>query len=305
MIAELKVEPPEIRDPSLVPCSSFDVNITINNVKSLKTCAFNITYNSEVIIESGFQISPVLGQVPSKKILLDDEAGFIWVKLTYPESITTYSPVTIMTVMFHVKAMGISPINLTDTGMTGVYGRPIVHTVQHGIFIGLICDIAVTEHSVKLKFAYAGWAVEINVTVRNEGTTTETFYVVAYYDGNPIDTITVNDLSSGSETTITFVWETENVAPCHNYTISAEAKALPYEINLENNFLTDGKVKINIMGDVNGDSRVDMQDLNAVCNAFGAFPGHPRWNKNADLDQNKRMNLTDMGIATMNFGKPC
>ena len=181
----------------------------------------------------------------------------------------------------------------------------MVHTVQHGIFIGLICDIAVTDIALSSNFAYAGWTVEVNVTVRNEGNTTETFDVVAYYDGNLIDTITVNALLPGSETTVTFIWETENVAPCRNYTISAEAKALPYEINLENNFLTDGKVKINIMGDINGDGKVDMQDLNAVCDAFGAFPGHPRWNKNVDLDQNGIININDIGLATMNFGKSC
>lgn len=210
-----------------------------------------------------------------------------------------------MTVTFHVKAMGISPINLTDTEMTDIYEQPIIHTVQHGIFIGLICDIAVTDITLSSNFAYAGWTIEINVTVRNEGNTTETFDVVAYYDENTIGTITVNDLPPGSEETVTFVWETEGVASCRNYTISAEAKALPYETNLENNFLVDGQVKINIIGDINGDGRVDMQDLDIICDAFGAFPGHPRWNENADLNQDGKIDITDIGLATMNFGKFC
>jgi hypothetical protein len=57
---------------------------------------------------------------------------------------------------------------------------------------------------------------------------------------------------------ISFVWNTTTVLLCHNYTTSAEIPPLPYEINLANNELTDGTVKIKLMGDVNGDGTVNM-----------------------------------------------
>jgi len=59
------------------------------------------------------------------------------------------------------------------------------------------------------------------------------------------------------------------------------------------------------MGDVNGDGKVNMDDISAVLDAFGSYPGHPRWNPNADLDPNNRIDMSDVVLVLSNFGKSC
>ena len=58
-----------------------------------------------------------------------------------------------------------------------------------------------------------------------------------------------------------------------------------------------------VQGDVNGDGRVNGEDLFRLSFAFGASPGHPRWNENADLDNNGIIDGTDLAILGGNFGR--
>jgi hypothetical protein len=58
-----------------------------------------------------------------------------------------------------------------------------------------------------------------------------------------------------------------------------------------------------IPGDVNQDGRVDMADVTLVVNAFGSYPGHPRWNPACDFNGSGKVDLADLVIVLMNFGK--
>jgi hypothetical protein len=308
LMAKLSIEPSEVRGPEYVPGTTFSINVTLDDVENLKKCILNLTYIPSVILEISVNVPSVLGQTPIKKLQIDDEAGYIWAQITYPNQVTTYNPVTIMHVEFQVVAMGVSPINLTGTQLYDTGGASIVHEVYNGMFIGLIRDVAVVSVLLDLNIAYEGWIVNVNVTVRNKGNLTETFDVKIYYEGNPAGIGTVVDLPPNEETTITIAWNTKNVAACHNYTISATAGPVPYEFNTADNTLTDGKVKIRIMGDVNGDGIVDMRDINYVCNHYG---GQPRgsskslWDPLADFNRDGRIDLRDIGICCNNFQRHC
>jgi hypothetical protein len=304
LVPEICIEPPEVRDPTLVPGTEFDINVTISGVQNLKQCTFNLTYNPQVLMEIGMVVPKVLGY-PVKYMIIDDYNGFIWVNLTYPNPITTETPLTIFKVTFEVEALGVSPLNLTNTTMQDPDGNPITHDVCNGIFIGLIVDVAITQVTTNKTVAYTTWPVQINVTVINLGNLTETFDVKAYYDTNLIGTKTVTDLDPNNVTTVTLIWNTTLVPACHNYTISAYIPPLPYEINVTNNNMTDGNVKIKLMGDTNGDGIVNMDDISAVLDAFGSYPGHPRWNPNCDLDPNNRIDMSDLVLVLENFGKSC
>jgi len=305
LIAKLSIEPSEVSGPEYLPGTTFWINVTLDDVENLKTCIFNLTYDSSVIMEINVVVPSVLGETPIKKLIIDDENGFIWVKVTYPNPITTYNPVTITKVEFQVMAMGVSYINLTDTALLDAAGQPITHEVYNGIFIGLIRDVAVISVITDLSIAYQRWLVNVNVTVKNKGNVTETFEVKIYYEGNLGGTGTVTDLPPNEETTITIVWNTTGVPCCHNYTISATAGPVPYEFNLSDNSLTDGKVKIRVMGDANGDGVVDMRDIGIVCNAYGSNPTKPNWNPYLDFNRDNRVDLRDIGIVCNNYLKHC
>lgn len=305
LMAKLSIEPSEVSGPEYTPGTTFAINVTIDDVENLETCVFNLTYTPSVIQEININIPSVLGKIPVKKLQVDDYAGYIWANLTYTHGIATYEPVTVMTVIFQVVNLGISPINLTDTQLYDINKQPMTHEVYHGIFIGLIRDVAVVDVTTDLNIAYQGWNVMVNVTVKNKGNLTETFEVRFYFNSTIGGTATVENLAPDEETTITILWNTQTVEPCHNYTITAYAGPVPYEMKLGDNELTDGTVKIRPMGDVNGDGLVDSRDAVEAILSFRAYPGHPKWNSLLDLDRNNLIDARDIVIILLNFQKEC
>jgi hypothetical protein len=57
-----------------------------------------------------------------------------------------------------------------------------------------------------------------------------------------------------------------------------------------------------VMGDVNGDMKVNILDAALVAYSFGARPGSPSWNPAADLDNNHLVNILDLAQVGFNFG---
>jgi len=73
----------------------------------------------------------------------------------------------------------------------------------------------------------AGDSVSIDAVVTNNGTTTETFNVTAYYNTTAIETKTVTSLPAGNSTTLTFTWDTTGV-DAGNYTAKVKAEFSSY-----------------------------------------------------------------------------
>jgi len=309
LLAKLYVNPPEIIDPSLVPPATFEVDINLYNIENMYGYEFNLTFNKDVLTCLSVTIHDVLNETNySVDFILSNTNGYIWVKVAYyppATPITSYENITLTTITFRVKAMGVSVLDLHNTHLTDPYGQEISHEVGDGLFISLIRDVAVIDVTPEVNSAYQGWLILINVTVLNKGNVTETFDVKAYYDSELIGIVTINDLAPGENITTTFNWDTKNVTPCYNYTISAEATPVPYETNLTDNFLEDGKVKIKIMGDINGDGVVDLYDAVELADAAGSWFGHPRWNPNADFNLDKFIDVFDAVILSRNSGKTC
>jgi hypothetical protein len=237
------VDPPELIDPTMVPSSEFSINITIDDVADLKTCIFNLTYNPGIIGWIGMRIFKVQGQFPTPIIIIDDEMGYVWMKLTYPSSFITMDPLPLVKIEFHVDALGATPLDLHDTYLLNSEGEPMDHNATDGFFMSLIRDIAILDIEVDRNWAYKGWPVNVAVKVKNKGNISETFELYTYCDSNLIGQATVNNLIPNEERDIIFTWDTSSVGE-GNYTIKAEAEILPYEVNVDDNTLTDGKVWI-------------------------------------------------------------
>jgi hypothetical protein len=166
-------------------------------------------------------------------------------------------------------------------------------------------DVAITNVSVD-SWAYQGWVMQINVTAQNLGDYNETFDVNAYYNSTIlIGTAHIDNMGTSQSLTLQFNLDTSSLQPCHTYPISAQATPVPYEYNTTNNALVDGDLKVRLMGDLNGDGKVNLIDYFEAALAFGSFPGHPHWDPAADLDRNLRINLVDIFKVAINFGKSC
>lgn len=55
--------------------------------------------------------------------------------------------------------------------------------------------------------------------------------------------------------------------------------------------------------DLNGDGKVDIQDVAVVASTLGSYSGHPRWNPIADVNRDNKVNIIDIVLIAKNFGK--
>ena len=58
-----------------------------------------------------------------------------------------------------------------------------------------------------------------------------------------------------------------------------------------------------VVGDVNGDGKVDIKDVAMVAAAFGSTPSSPRWNPLADLNGDLRIDIIDVATVCGHFGQ--
>jgi hypothetical protein len=63
-------------------------------------------------------------------------------------------------------------------------------------------------------------------------------------------------------------------------------------------------INLTLVGpDINGDGKVDVLDVIMASNAFGSYPGQPRWNPIVDFNFDGRVNILDMILIAGSFGK--
>jgi hypothetical protein len=309
LLATLSVEPSEVVDPALIPSTTFTVNVTIDDVENLYGYEFNLTFAPSILSVKTLDICTIFNETNFDSIFnVNNIAGFAWVKVTYyPPAvpITTYEPVALVSITFRVKGYGLTPISLNNTSIVNDLGEPIAHEVHHGLFRNFRRNVAVTSIVLSQTKVYQGRTVQVNVTVKNKGDLDETFSVYAYYNNITIDTLNVTSLPPGNETTVSFTLSTLGIQPCQNYTIAARASTVPNEIDLSDNYLTDGEIKVKLMGDVDENHIVNMVDIGLIVSAFGSSQGQSRWNPDADLNGSGFIDMKDVALAISNFGKAC
>jgi hypothetical protein len=170
-------------------------------------------------------------------------------------------------------------------------------------------DVAVSGVTVFKTVVGQGYSMGINVTVENLGTQLETFNLTVYANATSFSTLTGVNLPSGDSTVILFVWNTTGYV-YGNYTISAYAEPLPDDIDTaNNNFTCLIPVHVGVAGDITGpyqgepDGKVGMRDITWIIIHFNGKPGDPRWLPNCDINNDNVINMRDIQIAIVNFGK--
>ena len=177
-------------------------------------------------------------------------------------------------------------------------------------------DVALIDVSPSQTWVYQSRTVKFNVTVTNKGDFIENVTIILYYNisaGETIGNETIDNLLLNENRTVTLVWITTGVIPCRNYTITAVANIAYLDADPTDNTLADGKVKVRILGDINGDGKVDIRDIGSVAKAFGSFgsdlypgsPPRPNWNPDCDMNGDNKIDIRDIAAAARNFGKTC
>jgi len=164
-------------------------------------------------------------------------------------------------------------------------------------------DITLLEVEPSATSVYEGDELNITVTVKNRGLNTESFNVTTFYNNDVIETLAVLNLTANDSTTLKFVWNTSETAPSY-YTIEAQADLLLNEYNTTDNvFVYKGIVHVKILGDVNSDDQVDVQDLTELGEAFGTASPSTNWSLECDLNRDELIDVSDLATLGKNYGK--
>jgi hypothetical protein len=158
-------------------------------------------------------------------------------------------------------------------------------------------------------------SMRIRVTIENQGGYIEYVNVTAYVNTTSISTIENIAVKNGTSVTVEFTWNSTGFEK-GNYTIRAYAWPFPDETNAtDNNCTFNGFVLVTIPGDVDGDSKVKLDDLVLLLDGFGSTVGSDGkyWHKtpcllcphspNNDINSDDKVGLSDITTALDNFGK--
>jgi len=124
----------------------------------------------------------------------------------------------------------------------------VISCVGASFYIGTVAgqtvhDIAVTSVTTNTTVVAPGQAVNVTVSVENQGDFDETFNVGVYYNISLIGAQNGVSLNAGNSTVLAFVWDTTSV-PESNNVIKANATVVPGETETTDNEYVGGTVTV-------------------------------------------------------------
>jgi hypothetical protein len=299
---KLFIDPPLLNFETLVPGQKFSISIMVANVTDLKSYELKLSYNTAMLDVVAMTFLPA-ENLPVGNFAVNDPAGILQMNCMYDgSSITTEAPVALATITFKMMARGSSPLHLYDTILRDSDDNQIPHTTEDGLVQILRHDVAILEVTPSTNETYIGHIVTVTVVAANLGDAPENFTISTYHDSIVFATFNVTNLPAGANITRFFAWNTSDVVAGYSYMIKAEASAVPSEADLANNVKVDGAVKTKIIGDVNNDDIVDLDDLIAWDAAYGSTsPLDLNWNPQADIDEDGKVDSADGTLIVQNY----
>ena len=224
---------------SVAPGESFTIEVRVSNVRNLYSWFFNLSWDPSILsvveIEEGPFLSGEGAQKTSFYSGFDNERGLLYANCTImssEEGVTGSG--TLATILFKVKDIGYTKIELTEVMLYASNGQVIVSSSRSAYFTNIVHDIKVSSIDLTDSEVTVGGLAVINVTIENRGNVGETFYVALWANDTLIGYLTIEDLPPYGSKTVTFEWPISGVNP-GSYIISAEADYLTLEKNTDDN----------------------------------------------------------------------
>jgi hypothetical protein len=150
---------------------------------------------------------------------------------------------------------------------------------------------------------YSIWTINVLITVKNNGNTTEGCTTRAYYRINNNDWIVIGNTSvtvaPNKTITATIPWEVPTIdgKPYGEYEVKANTTVIEWEDDPHDNEELDGTVTIRWIGDATNNYKIDIEDLRMLRNAIGGY------NIEVDFNGNGEIDLDDVAQLTDNWGQ--
>jgi hypothetical protein len=202
---------------------NFSINVTISNVSDLYGWQFALSWNTSLLDLVNATEGPFLksgGNNTYFNYNLNATAGNLIADCTLLGDVSGVSGSGVLaTTTFYVKNGGQCPLNLFDLELYNSLEQNITFQTTNGY--GYFANIAVTNLSISPLIVLPGAIVNINVTVENQASVSESFNVTVYANSGIIGKKLVS-LNSASSAIIPFTWNTTGFGE-GDYTISASA----------------------------------------------------------------------------------
>jgi len=208
---------------------NFTISIRISNVADLYGWEFKLGWNATIldsveVSEGSFLKS---GGSTFFTYKINNTLGYMIVDCTLLGQVPGVSGSGVLaTIKFYVENVGECPLDLYDTILVNPAEQTIEHTDIDGYYYTSVHDVAIIDLTAS--------STEVNVTVENQGTHSETFNVSTYYTrlSDPLIGTQTVTLAKGATTTLTFTW---NPPSPGQYEIRAEATTVPGETDVADN----------------------------------------------------------------------
>ena len=322
------VDPASIIGTEYTPGESFTISIKTNYTMNIWGYEFTLNYNPLILnvtaVTNG-DLIPTGVNATFSTWGVDYAAGEIkrtGAKFT-EHTIQTNGPGTLANVTFTVVGTGDSYITLgTDPrwptrlikvsdGEEQNIVDDVTGHIEHSYFrnhVGpVVHDIAVTNITHLMHALRPTATIQVNVTVSNQGTLSETFDVKVYYDQIApnwlIETQTVVNLGGGLNTVLTIDWNATD-ASYGSHTIKVRVTPLTGETDTaDNTMYGSGSIIVIYPGDVDADKDVDIFDIVLMAFNYGYSWPDPHYNPICDMDDDGDIDIFDIVKATFNYGK--
>jgi hypothetical protein len=134
-----------------------------------------------------------------------------------------------------------------------------------------------------------------NVTLGGAGVANALVAVEVEDPGSSPIVIRVLGTDSGGSYSLSF--QLSSSAPLGTYLVNVTA-SFGDQVGVDD---TSFQVKQVIVADINGDGKVNILDITLVAQAWGSYPGQPRWNPKCDLDGNGVINIIDITMVAREY----
>jgi hypothetical protein len=142
-----------------------------------------------------------------------------------------------------------------------------------------------------------GYDIPLNVFVENPSDSTEALNITLFNTAMTTISETVLNVSIGSSA-LKLYWDTSSLI-IGSYAIQVSGE----------NLTAEGSVAVTIPGDINGDFKVNLNDLIFLANAYGTNStntpgtGDHQWNPSADIDDDGVVGLIDLVILANHYNQ--
>ena len=191
-----------------------------------------------------------------------------------------------------------------DLNSDGIWDHPYVidaDNIDRYPLVKPFRGLAITKAATSKTVIGQGFTLRINVTIINHGVDDEVSTINIYANTTVKASLTAT-LTNKNFTKITLLWNTSGVVK-GNYTITAEAAPIPGETDTMDNTMTDGWVIVTLVGDINADWKVDIEDVFSIALCYGTSVGQPEYDPNRDINCDAKVDIEDIFIAALHYGE--